>query len=166
MQDMREVEFVPFRLTEVAEIFSIRIVGNEHSELQDFLIAFKSIESPDLHKDFEQILKTLAGIAQEGAKQSFFRQEGKMKDRVCAIPLLTSHRQKHKGTLRLYCIRICDKLLIVGGGGIKTTRTYEEDEKLYESVKTLQMIDKELANLENDGKILLKEIYNIKIYID
>lgn len=80
---MREVEFVPFRLTEVAEIFSIRIVGNEHSELQDFLIAFKSIESPDLHKDFEQILKILAGIAQEGAKQSFFRQEGKMKDRVC-----------------------------------------------------------------------------------
>lgn len=57
-------------------------------------------------------------------------------------------------------------MLIVGGGGIKTTRTYEEDEKLYESVKTLQMIDKELANLENDGKNLLKEIYNIKIYID
>ncbi len=26
---MREVEFVPFRLTEVADIFSIRIVGNE-----------------------------------------------------------------------------------------------------------------------------------------
>ena len=109
MQDMREVEFVPFRLTEVAEIFSIKIVGKEHSELQDFLIAFKSIESPDLHKDFEQILKILAGIAQEGAKQSFFRQEGKMKDRVCAIPLLTSHRQKHKGTLRLYCIRICQR---------------------------------------------------------
>lgn len=85
---------------------------------------------------------------------------------VCAIPLLTAYRQKHKGTLRLYCIRICDKLLIVGGGGIKTTRTYEEDEKLSEYVKTLQMIDKELTNMENDGKNLLTEIYNIKIYIE
>ena len=46
------------------------------------------------------------------------------------------------------------------------TRTYNEDEKLSEQVETLQMIDKVLANLENEGKDIHKEIYNLKILID
>lgn len=103
---------------------------------------------------------------ENGVKESFFRPEGKLNDRVCAIPLLTSYRQKQNGTLRLYCIRISDKLLIVGGGGIKTTRTYNEDETLSGHIKTLQIIDKELSDLENEGKDLHKEIYNLKIHID
>ena len=89
-----------------------------------------------------------------------------MNDRVCAIPLLTSYRQKQKGTLRLYCIRISDKLLITGGGGIKTTRTYNEDDTLANHVKTLQMIDEKLRLLEQDGCNLPKEIYNLKLEID
>lgn len=46
------------------------------------------------------------------------------------------------------------------------TKTYNEDEKLSEQVETLQMIDKVLANLENEGKDIHKEIYNLKILID
>ena len=38
--------------------------------------------------------------------------------------------------------------MIIGGGGIKTTRTYNEDQTLSVHVKTLQMIDKELSDLE------------------
>lgn len=124
MQDMRQVEFVPFRLTDAAEIFSIKIDGEEHTELQEFIITFRNVKNNHLLNDYEQIIKSLAGIVENGVKESFFRPEGKMNDRVCAIPLLTSGRQKQNGTLRLYCIRISDKLLIIGGGGIKTTRTY------------------------------------------
>ena len=121
---MRQVEFVPSRLTDVAEIFSIKIDGEEHTELQEFIITFRNVKNNHLLNDYEQIIKSLAGIVENGVKESFFRPEGKMNDRVCAIPLLTSGRQKQNGTLRLYCIRISDKLLIIGGGGIKTTRTY------------------------------------------
>lgn len=166
MQDMRQVEFVPFRLTEVAEIFSIKIDGKEYTELQEFIITFRNIKKYHLLNDYEQIIKSLAEIVQNGVKESFFRPEGKMNDRVCAIPLLTSFRQKQNGTIRLYCIRISDKLLIVGGGGIKTTRTYNEDEILSGHIKTLQMIDKELSYLENQGKDLHQELYNLKIHID
>ena len=31
---MRQVEFVPFRLTDIAEIYSIRIEGKENSEIR------------------------------------------------------------------------------------------------------------------------------------
>lgn len=163
---MRQVEFVPFRLTDVAEIFSIKIDGKVYTELQEFIITFRNVTNDHLQNDYEQIIKSLAGIVDNGAKESFFRPEGKMNDRVCCIPLLTSFRQKQNGTLRLYCIRISDKLLIVGGGGIKATRTYNEDQILSEHVKTLQRIDNELSDLENGGKDLHKEIYNLKIFID
>lgn len=166
MQGMRQVEFVPFRLTDAAEIFSIKIDREEHTELQEFIITFRNVKNNHLLNDYEQIIKSLAGIVENGVKESFFRPEGKMNDRVCAIPLLTSGRQKQNGTLRLYCIRISDKLLIIGGGGIKTTRTYNEDQTLSGHVKTLQMIDKELSDLENEGKDLHTEIYNLKIHID
>jgi len=166
MQDMRQVEFVPFRLTDAAEIFSIKIDREEHTELQEFIITFSNVKNNHLLNDYEQIIKSLAGIVENGVKESFFRPEGKMNDRVCAIPLITSGRQKQNGTLRLYCIRVSDKLLIIGGGGIKKTRTYNEDQTLSEHVKTLQMIDKELSDLENEGKNLHTEIYNMKIHID
>ena len=35
---MRQVEFVPFRLTDVADIFSIKIDGKECTELQELRI--------------------------------------------------------------------------------------------------------------------------------
>ena len=38
---MRQVEFVPFRLTDIAEIYSIRVDGKQLSELQEFIITFK-----------------------------------------------------------------------------------------------------------------------------
>lgn len=164
---MRQVEFVPVRLTEVAEIYSVRISGNKNTELQKFFITFKDIDCHDLQKDFEQILKSLAEIVQHGAKESFFRPEGKMKDRVCAIPLYTAPKTyKRNGTLRLYCIRISNELLIAGGGGLKTTQTYEEDATLSEHVQILQNIDKELSRLEDEGKDLCKDICNITLHID
>ncbi len=164
---MREVECVPFRLTEVTEIFSIRIDGKRNTELQEFLIGFKDVQNKDLRKDFEQILKSLAEIADNGAKESFFRPEGKIIDRLCAIPIYTASRKtRQNGTLRLYCIRVSNDLLIVGGGGLKTTQTYEENEVLASHVMTLQRIDKELSRLENQGMELQKEIYNLIIHID
>ncbi|MBE6251879.1 MAG: hypothetical protein E7111_09595 [Bacteroidales bacterium] len=163
---MRQVEFVPFRLTEDAEIFSIRIDGKGHTEFQKFLIALKDVDNKYLQHDLKQILNSLNEIGQHGVKEYFFRPEGKMKDRVCAIPLLTIPRRKSDGTLRLYCIRISEKLLIIGGGGIKTTQTYNADITLSQHVDTLQKIDKVLSDMENESKNIHKEIYNTTIQID
>lgn len=165
---MRHVEFIPFRLTDIVDIFSIQIDGKDKTELQEFIITFKNSQNINFQKDFEQVVNSLVGIGEHGAKESFFRPEGKMKDRVCAIPLYSSHEKskKQNWTLRLYCIRISDKLLIVGGGGLKATQTYEEDETLLKHIQTLQSIDYELSKIENEGKDLHKEIYNLTIQIN
>ncbi len=46
-----------------------------------------------------------------------------------------------------------DKILVVGNGGVKTTRTYEDDTELRGYVLTLQKFDKLLKEGEKDGSI-------------
>ena len=147
---MRQVEFIPFWLTDEAEIYTIRIGEKSDSETHEFIMMFKDSGNPELKDDFARIFQTLKNISANGAEENMFRPEGSIKDRVCALPLITARKS----------------ILILGGGGEKTTQTYQEDPALYEKVQTLQKIDKILSSLEADGMDLNKEIINLTINID
>jgi hypothetical protein len=49
---------------------------------------------------------------------------------------------KDTGDLRLYCCRYGNIILIVGSGGIKNTRTYQEDDELAEAVRFMNQVSK------------------------
>jgi len=97
-----------------------------------------------------RIAKFVESIADLGALERFFRPEGKMSDRVCALPVV-------KSSLRLYCLRLSDSILILGNGGIKKTQTYNEDEELLGYVVTLQNFDKLIKQGVKDGTITISE---------
>lgn len=59
--------------------------------------------------------------------------------------------------LRLYCLRLSDKILILGNGGVKKTRTYEEDTNLKAYVMTLQKFEKLLNEGVNNGSVTITE---------
>lgn len=59
--------------------------------------------------------------------------------------------------MRLYCLRMSDSVLIVDNGGIKRTKTYEEDESLNGYVITLQKLDKLLNHAIKSGKVIIEE---------
>lgn len=163
---MRIVEFVPILLTEKADVFSIRLSGESMSEFNKFYIRFKDTDDTYLLNDLNRILATIKAIGLKGALENETRPEGKMQDRICAIPLITEPRDKQKhGTLRLYCIRISEKLFIVGGG-IKKNQTYQENSGLADQVLLLQQIDKKLLALEADGEDLTQAIYNLTLELD
>lgn len=50
-----------------------------------------------------------------------------------------------------------DSVLIVGNGGMKSTKTYEEDESLNGYVITLQRLDKLLGQAMKNGKVTIEE---------
>ena len=52
---MKKIEFVPFLLTEVTDIFSIRIDGDRLSEVQKFLVMFKDTSDPVLSSHIETL---------------------------------------------------------------------------------------------------------------
>ena len=59
--------------------------------------------------------------------------------------------------LRLYCLRISDEILIVGNGGVKNTRTYQEDSKLSGYVVDVQTFDKVLLKAQKSGKVTIEK---------
>lgn len=129
-------------------MFSICFDGNEESEFERFLNDFK--DNATLNKDFNVILLALSKIIDKGALERFFRNEWKMSDNVKALAI-----DSHK--LRLYCLRISDQILILGNGGVKTTRTYQEDDKLSGYVMDLQTFDRVLLNAQKSGKVTIEK---------
>ena len=129
-------------------MYSICFEDNNESEFEKFLTKFK--DESTLNKDFQTIILALAKIMERGALERFFRNEGRMNDDLCALSL-------DSRKLRLYCLRISDQILILGNGGVKTTRTYQEDELLSGYVMDLQKFDALLKNAKENGLIQVEE---------
>lgn len=132
---------------ENVSLYSICFDGDELSEFEKFLTTFK--DNATLNRDFQIILLALAKIIERGALERFFRIEGRMNDQVCALSIDSKR-------LRLYCLRISDKILIVGNGGEKTTRTYQEDELLSGYVMDLQKFEELLTIAQQNGNITIE----------
>lgn len=128
-------------------IYTIRF-KNESSEFDKFLDKFPI--GCDFDEDINIIIKWLDRIGKGSALERYFRTEGKYKDDVYAIPIETSN-------LRLYVIRISDSILILGNGGNKQTKTYNEDSELNSYVEQLQTIDCLLKTKLRKGLIHIKE---------
>ena len=134
--------------TDNVSLYSICFDGNAISEYEAFLLKFK--EDARLNEDYKKIILALEKIVAVGAFERFFRPEGKMSDHVAALSI-----DSHK--LRLYCLRISDQILIVGNGGVKSTRTYQENDELSGYVMDLQEFDKLLTEAQKDGSITIEK---------
>ena len=129
-------------------MFSICFDGSEESEFEKFLNEFK--DNATYNRDFNVILLALSKIIDKGALERFFRNEGRMNDNVKALAI-------DSRKLRLYCLRISDQILILGNGGVKNTRTYQEDSKLSGYVMDLQTFDKVLLKAQKSGKVTIEK---------
>ena len=129
-------------------MFSICFDGSEESEFEKFLNEFK--DNATYNRDFNVILLALSKIIDKGALERFFRNEGRMNDNVKALAI-------DSRKLRLYCLRISDQILILGNGGVKASRTYQEDSKLSGYVMDLQSFDKVLLKAQKSGKVTIEK---------
>ncbi len=144
---MAEVKLKTIEQNDNVGMFSICFDGNEESEFEKFLNEFK--DNATYNKDFNVILLALSKIMDKGVLERFFRNEGRMRDNVKALAV-------DSRKLRLYCLRISDQVLILGNGGVKATRTYQEDEKLSGYVMDLQTFDKVLVKAQKTGRITIE----------
>ena len=131
---------------EKVSLYSPRFEGEDYTEFEKFLLEFKDTHA----RDVQVLVRRLSIIKQNGAEDRYFRYEGSMNDRVMGLP---SHIDTT--ALRLYCLNINKKIIILGNGGIKTTKTYEEDARLNRCVQTLQKIDIEIKQQEKQQIIIV-----------
>lgn len=145
---MKQAEIALVNHGEGCTIYTIQFLKDMDSEFEKFVSKFK--DDAEFNPDFQKIIAILSKIAGEGAFERYFRIEGTPHDRVVALPILQSK-------LRLYCLRLSDKILILGNGGIKATRTYQEDPMLRGYVLTLQKFDQLLKDGVANGSIEVTE---------
>lgn len=152
---MKTINLKTIEQNDNVSLYSICFNGSDVSEYENFLMKFK--DNSTLNYDFQRILLALEKIIDRGALERFFRIEGKMNDRVSALAI-------DSRKLRLYCLRISDQILIVGNGGVKTTRTYQENEQLSGYVMDLQRFDELLKQAQQNGSITIEK--NMIVGID
>ena len=145
---MKEARLKILEQTDNVSLYSICFDGNALSEYETFVQKFK--DDATLNTDYKNIILALEKIVAVGAFERFFRPEGKMSDRVAALSI-------DSRKLRLYCLRISDQILIVGNGGRKDTRTYEESSELSGYVMDLQAFDKMLAEAQKAGSVTIEK---------
>lgn len=136
---------------EAVNFYSVHLDNEELSELERFFEKFP--EGCEYDEDMDTIIAWLDRIGKNGAFERYFRYEGKYGDGVSAIPIETNN-------LRLYCIRLSDKILIFGNGGVKDCATWQESETLAQYVETLLDTSRFIASRISNGLMYLvdKEI--------
>ncbi|NTV46929.1 MAG: hypothetical protein HGB11_10515 [Chlorobiales bacterium] len=141
-------EIVCLEKGEGGTLYSVRFEGEETTELEKFL------ENPEVRscQEYEGLVARLNDMVDErGFKKQFFKErEGSRLDSVVAL-----HYDNKR--LRLYCLRWSNVLLVAGYGGIKTTRTYQENPVLQGAVQRLQYVDDQLTKRKRLGDIEINQ---------
>lgn len=145
---MSEVELLIVNSSDSCTMYTIQFLSDDRSEFEKFISKFR--QDAELNPDFQAIMRFVEQILANGALERYFRREGKMNDSVVALPVL-------KSKLRLYCLRLTDRILILGNGGVKRSRTYEEDETLRGYVIDLQKFERLLKQEIRSGNVEITE---------
>ena len=145
---MSEVELILLNEGNQSTLYTIQFSSEDDTEYERFYAKF--IKDAKLNTDLLRIVQIVDKIAEEGALERYFRPEGKMRDSVVALPVLSSK-------LRLYCLRLSNGILVLGNGGVKNSRTYNEDDSLRGYVLTLQKFEELLKEGQKDGSVTIDE---------
>lgn len=145
---MSEVELLLVNSSDSCTMYTIQFLSDDKSEFEKFVSKFRN--DAILNTDFQTIMRFVQQILSNGALERYFRPEGKMRDSVVALPII-------KSKLRLYCLRLTDKILVLGNGDVKNSRTYEEDETLQGYVMDLQKFENLLKQEVRSGNVEITE---------
>lgn len=145
---MNEVELYLISEGENCTIYTLQFLRDMESEFEKFIAKFR--EDAEFSEDFQRIATFIKRIARTGAQERYFRPEGKRDDSVVALPVISSR-------LRLYCLRLSDKILVLGNGGVKRTQRYEDDAFLNGYVMTLQKFEQLLKEEAANGNVTITE---------
>ena len=134
---------------EKVNFYSIRMKDAELTELESFFEKFP--EGGEYDDEVDVIISWLDQIAERGALERYFRPEGRYGDGVGVIPIDVGNK------IRLYCLRLSDKILVFGNGGIKDARSWQESETLAPYVKMLIDTSRFISSRIKDGTIVLMD---------
>lgn len=132
---------------DAVNFYSIHLDEEELSELDRFFEKFPV--GCEYDNEIDIIIAWLDKIGENGALERYFRPEGRYGDGVGVIPIDVGNK------LRLYCLRISDKILVFGNGVIKDADSWQNSGTLAPYVEMLIDTSRFIISRIRDGKIIL-----------
>lgn len=158
----KKVEIRELLITDALGMYTFQFEDKDITEFMDFMLKYKDSKDIFIKDDFHRIMAMMKKISSEAAQERLFRvSEGRMVDNVVAMPLDIRRRRNHE-TLRLYCVRFSDNLLIIGNGGTKFDN-YNDNPEILKYTKDLANLERAIRHYMRRHKIRFD--YN-KIIID
>ncbi len=138
---------------DAVNFYSIHLDDEELSELERFFDKFP--EGSEYDEEIDVIISWLDKIGEKGALDRYFRPEGRYGDGVGVIPIDVGNK------LRLYCLRLSDKILVFGNGGIKDAKSWQQSESLAPYVEMLIDTSRFISSRILNGQIVMvdKELF-------
>lgn len=149
----RQVELKEFLISKSTGIYTFKFQNKALTEFDEFMLKFKDSDDKLIKDDFNRIIKAIQKISESGALERYFRIEGKYKDNVVAIPLYIESRKNHP-TLRLYCLRLSDHLIIIGNGDTKF-QNYNNNPQIVQFTTDLASLEQAIKYYKKTNKIEL-----------
>ncbi|MDX2429407.1 MAG: hypothetical protein QNK35_00650 [Bacteroides sp.] len=141
--------------------YSILIEGSEKTEFEDFLSRME--EESKYEEDVVNLFTWLKLIGEhEGAKQKFFRPEGTISDAM-ALPPRASIMKSNVllvNSLRLYCQRLNEHVVILFNGGIKTAAKAQDCPNVSAHFKQANRVAKQINDLFIEKEIIWNDSYS------
>lgn len=171
---MKRYKIEKFLIGRKIIVYSIREIYEDgtfdsQNETQKFFSSIKSSYIAD-YNVFKAVLKNI--LNKSGAQKKFFRDETNA-DCLYLYALINNddENRHYSGELRLFCLNFGNDKLILGNGGIKKTRTFNEDPKLNTIARILQKLCLEIIEKEKNGDIWwengeLKSLTNLNFQIE
>jgi hypothetical protein len=128
-----------------ASVYAVVLEGESHSVFEGFLAEYQT----NYRSEILDIIARLKVIGHRtGARKDFFKEfEGEIGDLVCAL-----YDDPDK-KLRLYCMRFGGDFVILGGGGPKEVRAWQDDPNLKYHAETMIAIAKKVHGRFKDGDL-------------
>jgi hypothetical protein len=130
------------------------------SELDRFLDDEEVQQNPDFNRLVQRLTEGVDNPRR--FRRQWFRNEGPVQALFAPYPREEKEAldTPYPPALRLYCVRRLD-LVIAGYGGVKTTRTYQEDSRLHQAVKELTYVDGRLQDRLDMGFVWFEDAERI-----
>ena len=132
---------------EETSVYSIITDDRSGTMLDRFIDKYKST----WYESVISIAQRLKAIGKYGADENLFKMDEGLSwdDQVCALYDIPDK------FLRLYCIRLYNRIVIIGNGGPKSVRAWQDDPKLSREVYEMIHYSKIIRAKLNNGSLRL-----------
>lgn len=130
-------------------LYTIHFNGQKDNEFDQFL----KNTNVNQHKDYSELLGRLNELLNTrgfiGKYFKFYQSETNL--------LIGYIRQAGGSDLRLYCSVFGENLLLIGGGGIKTTHSRQGTQEVQDAFARLEYVDQKIAERIENNEIYFDE---------